>query len=358
MGNHILLKIVSEYRLSGKNHFYTIADSLYYYKKMDADSDGFLTRGEMLEACKRWGMSEEVSEKYSKDFSDTGVDFAEFREWMAVKITEEDFIRDDFNAMDINGDGFLSAEELHKFNTRVGATERVPWSNLLIRVWDTYQDGLITFEEYAAGMYGFVFMEKAVGQSTVDMFQAYDWNMDRKVAAAEIKATMEVFYVEWSEEDILLFFDQDGDGELDLEEFHQYNEYGDSLYYYKKMDADSDGFLTRGEMLEACNRWFMSEKVSEKYAEDFTDAGVDFAEFREWMAVKVKEEDFIRDDFNALDIDRDGYIVAFEFYVFNARVFATERVTWSNMLIMLMDKEQDGLLTFEEYAAGMYGYSA
>ena len=89
------------------------------------------------------------------------------------------------------------------------------------------------------------------------MFQAYDWNGDKKVAAAEIKASWKGWYdVDWSEEDILLAFDRDSDGELDLEEFHQYDKDGDSLYYYKKMDADSGWFFKHSS--------FVSHHVSAK----------------------------------------------------------------------------------------------
>ena len=74
----------------------------------------------------------------------------------------------------------------------------------------------------------FVSMEKAEGQSSEELFKAYDWNGDKKVTAADIKGAWKGWYnVEWSEEDIMLAFDRDGDGELDFEEFHQYNEDGD-----------------------------------------------------------------------------------------------------------------------------------
>ena len=84
----------------------------------------------------------------------------------------------------------------------------------------------------------FVFMEKAEGQSSEELFKAYDWNGDKKVTAADIKGAWKGWYnVEWSEEDIMLAFDRDGDGELDLEEFHQYSEDGDRDELYKNRSS-------------------------------------------------------------------------------------------------------------------------
>ena len=152
--------------------------------------------------------------------------------------------------------------------------------------------------------------------STMENFQALDTNGDKKVSTTEVEAAYKGWYgVEWAEEDILLAFDQDGDGELNVEEFSNYDEDGELMYFLKKMDHDSDGFLTRGEILDSLKLWGMSEEVSKRrVAEDFAEADVnnddrwDLTEFNEWMSVISDKEDFIRDDFNAIDKDRNGFI--------------------------------------------------
>ena len=62
----------------------------------------------------------------------------------------------------------------------------------------------------------------------LDMMQLLDGNGNKKVSADEMKAFWKGFFdLSWSEEDILLAFDQDSDGELDMEEFHRYEKEGD-----------------------------------------------------------------------------------------------------------------------------------
>ena len=225
---------------------------------------------------------------------------------------------------------------------------------MIIMMHDLDKDGLLSFVEYAAGTYLY-------GSDQVDEFLAYDWNGDRKVAAAEIKdAWMGWYGIVWSEEDILLAFDRDSDGELNLEEFYHYHKDGDTLYYYKKMDNDKNGFLTMGEMLDACKRWGMSEEASEGIlAKDFSDIDAndddrwDFPEFKEWMSVKGKEEDFIRDDFNALDKDGNGFVSFEEYYLFLNRIGADKRHFLEVFRVFCCDQQD---LSFEEYAAFMYGY--
>ena len=344
-------------------------DKLYFYKKMDSDSDGYLTRAEMYDSLKLWGMPEEVSQKrVTMDYAEADVnnddkwDFTEFKEWMVAKAKDMDFIQEDFNALDMDSNGLISTEEQKQQFLRIGAIEKVSWSNMIIMMFDMDKDGFLNFYEYANGMYmAFAFK---MDPNTITTFLAYDWNADMKVTAAEIKsAWMRWYGVAWSEEDILLTFDKDNDGELNIEEFHQYHKDGDTLFYYKKMDTDKNGLLTREELLDACKRWGMSDEVSKRrIAEDFSDVDVNdddgwaFVEFKEWMAVKGKEEEFIRDDFSALDKDSNGLVSAAEHVAFVKRIGADERALWGNILIEMFDQDKDGLLNFEEYAYGMYGY--
>ena len=221
------------------------------------------------------------------------------------------------------------------------------------------QDGFLQFYEYAAAVYDY-----DTDKNIMETFYAYDLNGDKKIAAEEIKAAWKGWYgIVWSEEDNLLAFDRDGNGELNVEEFHDWMKDGEILYYYKMMDHDSDGLLTRVEVLDFYKQWGMSE-VSQSLPEDFAGADVndddrwDFAEFKAWLAVKGKEEDFIREDFNALDTDGNGFVSAVEHKNWSIRFGAIERASWSNLFIMLYDLNQDGLLNFEEYANGLYGYVA
>ena len=194
-----------------------------------------------------------------------------------------------------------------------------------------------------------------------ELFQAFDGNGDKKVSAEEVKA----YYLAksnhlWRDDDTLLFFDGDGDGELNEEECYNYIKDGDTLNFFKKVDNDMDGFLTRGEMLDALKRWGMSEEVSERrLAEDFSDIDAsdddrwNFAELKEWLSVKGEEEDFIRDDFNALDKDGNGFVSFEEYYLFLNRIGADKRHFLEVFRVFCCDQQD---LSFEEYAAFMYGY--
>ena len=121
--------------------------------------------------------------------------------------------------------------------------------------------------------------------------------------------------------------------------------------------------MTREEILNFLKLWEFSEKVSQRLLEvDFPGADVndddqwDFAEFKEWKKIKGKDEDFIQDDFNAVDKDNNGFISAEELAQLLMRIGASERVSGINIMIMMLDMDQDGFVKFYEYAAVMYDY--
>ena len=352
-------------------------NTLYYYKKMDQDSNDLLTRGEMLDGLNKWGISKEFTGAImAKDFAGADVNeddnwsFSEFKEWMAIKIMENDFIREDFNALDMDGNGFVSAEEYVKWSLEFGANERASWGSIFIMMFDQDQDSLLNFQEYAAGMYDFAegrnsrSERDAVDQKTMRAMQVLDRNRNKKVSADEMKVYWKGFAgVAWSEEHILLAFDQDGDGELNMEEFHRYDEEGEDFYYYTKMDIDNDGVLTRGDMLDALKKWGMSVEFSEAIVtKDFAEVDVNedeswsFAEFKDWMAIKTKEEDFIREDFNAHDMDGDGFVSAEDFDNWSLEIGANERASWGNLVIRMCDQNQDSLFNFQEFALCIHGF--
>ena len=57
--------------------------------------------------------------------------------------------------MDTDNNGFISAEEQNQFHIRIGADERAKMGKLYVATLDKDQDGVLSFEDYAAGMYGY-----------------------------------------------------------------------------------------------------------------------------------------------------------------------------------------------------------
>ncbi|KAL3339753.1 hypothetical protein AABB24_028393 [Solanum stoloniferum] len=143
-----------------ENHIQRIFD------KLDEDGDGLVSLDEVKELLDKIGACTGIDElqslvgKTSLNF----IDFLFFYEAMVKKNNEEKIKEDNniidnsleddlveaFKVFDLNGDGFISCEELQKVLSRLGLWDEKEGSDCknMIHMYDTNLDGVLDFEEF------------------------------------------------------------------------------------------------------------------------------------------------------------------------------------------------------------------
>ncbi|KAH0693751.1 hypothetical protein KY285_020848 [Solanum tuberosum] len=143
-----------------ENHIQRIFD------KLDEDGDGLVSLDEVKELLDKIGACTGLDElqslvgKASLNF----IDFLFFYEAMVKKNNEEKIKEDNniidnsleddlveaFKVFDLNGDGFISCEELQKVLSRLGLWDEKEGSDCknMIHMYDTNLDGVLDFEEF------------------------------------------------------------------------------------------------------------------------------------------------------------------------------------------------------------------
>ncbi|TMW87489.1 hypothetical protein EJD97_019896 [Solanum chilense] len=137
------------------------------FDKLDEDGDGLVSLDELKELLDKIGACTGLDElqslvgKTSLNF----IDFLFFYEAMVKKNNEEKIkeenmnindisLEDDlveaFKVFDLNGDGFISCEELQKVLSRLGLWDEKEGSDCknMIHMYDTNLDGVLDFEEF------------------------------------------------------------------------------------------------------------------------------------------------------------------------------------------------------------------
>ncbi|XP_016554938.1 probable calcium-binding protein CML44 isoform X2 [Capsicum annuum] len=135
------------------------------FDKLDEDGDGLVSLDELkglldkIGACTGLDELQSLVGKTSLDF----IDFLFFYEAMLKKnygeeIKEdsdvdnklEDDLVEAFKVFDLNGDGFISCEELQKLLSRLGLWDEKEGSDCrnMIHMYDTNLDGVLDFEEF------------------------------------------------------------------------------------------------------------------------------------------------------------------------------------------------------------------
>ncbi|KAK6792153.1 hypothetical protein RDI58_011234 [Solanum bulbocastanum] len=147
-----------------ENHIQRIFD------KLDEDGDGLVSLDEVKELLDKIGACTGLDElqslvgKTSLNF----IDFLFFYEAMVKKNNEEKIKEDNniidnsleddlveaFKVFDLNGDGFISCEELQKVLSRLGLWDEKEGSDCknMIHMYDTNLDGVLDFEEFKSMM--------------------------------------------------------------------------------------------------------------------------------------------------------------------------------------------------------------
>ncbi|KAK4722054.1 hypothetical protein R3W88_012287 [Solanum pinnatisectum] len=136
------------------------------FDKLDEDGDGLVSLDEVKELLDKIGACTGLDElqslvgKTSLNF----IDFLFFYEAMVKKNNEEKIKEDNniidnsleddlveaFKVFDLNGDGFISCEELQKVLSRLGLWDEKEGSDCknMIHMYDTNLDGVLDFEEF------------------------------------------------------------------------------------------------------------------------------------------------------------------------------------------------------------------
>ncbi|KFK44255.1 hypothetical protein AALP_AA1G234900 [Arabis alpina] len=134
------------------------------FEKLDKNQDGLVTLDELHWILERLGWTEHTPDELELIVGKQSLDLDEFLRFYYdivsnSKGTKNDISVDDdddeaivkaFNVFDVNGDGYISSEELRAVLERLGFEEEAKdWDcGRMIRVHDKNLDGVIDFDEF------------------------------------------------------------------------------------------------------------------------------------------------------------------------------------------------------------------
>lgn len=129
----------------------------------DMNRDGSITTRELGTVMRQLGQNPTEAEilemiKDSKEVNSNNngtITFEEFTMLMSGKMKNaatEDDIRDAFRVFDVNGNGFISAQELLHVATNLGEKLSEEEANEMIRVADLDGDGIINYNDFITMM--------------------------------------------------------------------------------------------------------------------------------------------------------------------------------------------------------------
>ncbi|KAL1208001.1 putative calcium-binding protein CML44 [Cardamine amara subsp. amara] len=144
--------------------FISIKDLQRMFKKIDKNQDGLVTLDELHWILERLGWAEQhTPEELELIVGKKSLDLDEFLRFYYdtvsniigtkdnnVDDSDDEAIVKAFNVFDVNGDGYISAEELRDVLERLGFEEEAKtWDcGRMIRFHDKNLDGLVDFEEF------------------------------------------------------------------------------------------------------------------------------------------------------------------------------------------------------------------
>ncbi|XP_050230911.1 probable calcium-binding protein CML25 [Mercurialis annua] len=132
----------------------------HVFKKFDVNGDGKISSSELGAIMSSLGheAKEEELIKMIKEFDADGDGFIDFQEFVELNTqgvdTDEvlENLKDAFDVYDMDGNGSISAEELHKVMGSIGESCSIAECRKMISGVDSDGDGMIDFEEFKVMM--------------------------------------------------------------------------------------------------------------------------------------------------------------------------------------------------------------
>ena len=133
-----------------------------------------------------------------------------------IPIQKIEEFKKEFDLIDRNGKGSISADDLKRVMTAVGEAVTDEDIKNMIEEADLNTDGVVDFPEFAK------MMQQRRKQNALAEFQIFDKDGSGTVSAQELKQVLKKFDVDISDETLdgmIKEADQDGDGSINYEEF-------------------------------------------------------------------------------------------------------------------------------------------
>ena len=130
---------------------------LYYFRAMDKNGDEAITRDELRTTDMQYGYEADVIERHATedfDWADTNDDnkwdIGEYLRWWTWDSSEEE-IGEDFRAVDKDGNGRVSEEELRRSYEAIGVDENLlgEYPKTFIQKLDNNGDNMLNLVEWA-----------------------------------------------------------------------------------------------------------------------------------------------------------------------------------------------------------------
>uniref|UniRef100_A0A8C5WFU5 EF-hand domain-containing protein n=1 Tax=Leptobrachium leishanense TaxID=445787 RepID=A0A8C5WFU5_9ANUR len=146
---------VDQRKMANKLSEEQIAEFKEAFSQFDKDSDGAITIDELGTVMRSLGQNPTEAELQDmmKETDLDGsriIDFPEFLTMMAKKMKDTDSEyqnREDFRNFDKDGDGYLSAAELHHVMTSLGEKQTDEEVDEMMREANIVEDGLVNYNE-------------------------------------------------------------------------------------------------------------------------------------------------------------------------------------------------------------------
>ncbi|XP_028676067.1 calcium-binding protein LPS1-alpha-like [Erpetoichthys calabaricus] len=393
-----------------------IAEFKEAFFMFDKDGDGTITAQELGTVMRSLGQTPSDQELQdlinSADVDGNGlIDFSEFLTMMAKKMKDADVeeeIHEAFKVFDKDGDGSISAAELHLAMKNLGEKLTEDEIYEMINEADIDGDGQISFEEFKEAFSLFDrdgdgtittrelgTVIRSLGQTATDQvlqdmvnevdvdgkgtiefkeflnimamrvkgpdieeemreaFRILDKDNDGSISETEMRQIMKNLGEKLTDEEIdtmLKEADIDGDGLVNYDEFKE---------AFSMFDKDGDGTITTqelGTIMKSLGQAPTDQELKDMISEVDADGSgsIDFNEFLTMMAKKMKDtdtEEEIREAFKVFDKDGDGSISAAELRM--ADQLPPEQIAEFREAFALFDKDGDGTITSKELGTVM-----
>lgn len=294
----------------------------------------------------------------------------------SAEAKREQYFRDMFDAIDVDGSGCLDRSEIAQLSINMGRELRKIELDAAMAAMDPSGDGTVDFDEFKLW-----FKSLLDGDAlNRDLFEAADKDGSGVIDRNELRLIMKELGNPLSPQDLdeaMAEMDSDGSGEIDFVEFSTWwskrsstqilraNEQDPQTEYYKEMflhaDTGGEGSLDREElrvlMIELGREMADHELDTAMQIMDEDGGGtVDLPEFMKWFAWLIDGDTTVRKMFDSADADGSGMLDHEEVGAALKRL-CTEmdggELTDSQIqeAIKLMDVDGSGEVDFEEFSS-------